>query len=103
MKKIFILTIVLILIISSIPTFASFQVNPNQTVLKWPTVSTTVTDTFGEPRNHGYHRGIDIGAVSPGVWGDNVFSAGYGKVMFAGVKIYGRLIAINHDLRGNNL
>ncbi|MEN2767506.1 M23 family metallopeptidase [Ornithinibacillus xuwenensis] len=49
----------------------------------WPTDSTRVTSEYGPRTINGvyqYHRGIDIGARSPGVAGDNIYAAHTGIV-----------------------
>jgi len=71
----------------------------------WPTLSHRVTQEFGwtdyaaaGAYNGGIHTGIDIGALTPGVWGDPIFAAGPGEIVlkqyYGG---YGYCVVILHD------
>jgi septal ring factor EnvC (AmiA/AmiB activator) len=71
----------------------------------WPTVSQRVTQEYGWTSyaqqgayNGGIHTGIDIGALTPGVWGDPIFAAGPGEIVlkqyYGG---YGYAVVILHD------
>jgi len=71
----------------------------------WPTLSHRVTQEFGwtdyaaaGAYNGGIHTGIDIGAQTPGVWGDPIFAAGPGEIVlkqyYGG---YGYAVVILHD------
>ena len=50
----------------------------------WPTVSRRITSDYGdtEDRSSG-HKGIDIGATTPGVSGDAIYAAASGTVTLA--------------------
>ena len=69
----------------------------------WPTVSQRVTQEFGRTdfsHNYasGFHTGLDIGAVRPGVSGDPIFAAASGEIVlkqwYGG---YGYAVVILHD------
>ena len=71
----------------------------------WPTTSRRVTQEFGWAEyaaagayNGGIHTGLDIGASTPGVWGDPIFAAGPGEIVlkqyYGG---YGYAVVILHD------
>lgn len=71
----------------------------------WPTISQRVTQEYGWTSyaqqgayNGGIHTGIDIGAQTPGVWGDPIFAAGPGEIVlkqyYGG---YGYAVVILHD------
>jgi murein DD-endopeptidase MepM/ murein hydrolase activator NlpD len=53
-------------------------------VFMWPTTSTRITSDYGDTadRSSG-HKGIDIGAVKIGVWGDPIYAADGGQVTIA--------------------
>lgn len=62
----------------------------------WPTKSRNVTSEFG-PRWGRNHNGIDIGAVTPGVWGDPIYAAESGTVITSGwSNSAGNWIRISH-------
>lgn len=55
----------------------------------WPTISQRVTQEYGwtdyaraGAYNGNIHTGLDIGALEPGVWGDPVFAAGAGEIVY---------------------
>jgi septal ring factor EnvC (AmiA/AmiB activator) len=71
----------------------------------WPTISQRVTQEYGWTSyaqqgayNGSIHTGIDIGALTPGVWGDPIFAAGPGEIVlkqyYGG---YGYAVVILHD------
>lgn len=50
----------------------------------WPTKSKRITSDYGETEDRVVpHRGIDIGAVVPGTWGDPIYAAESGVVVTA--------------------
>lgn len=55
----------------------------------WPTPSKRITTYFatdyGLSTAHKYHQGTDIGATTPGVWGDPVYATNDGVVITAGM------------------
>ncbi len=102
MKKYISIGILIVLILSSSINYSEV-VNPDESVLKWPTTSKNVTNQFGAPREHGYHKGIDISPLRNGISGDPIYSVGNGKVVYVGIPRYGRTVAINHDIRGTGL
>lgn len=102
MKKYISIGILIVLILSSSINYSEV-VNPDESVLKWPTTSKNVTNQFGAPREHGYHKGIDISPLRNGISGDPIYSVGNGKVVYIGTPRYGRTVAINHDIRGTGL
>jgi len=71
----------------------------------WPTLSHRVTQEFGwtdyaaaGAYNGGIHTGIDIGALTPGVWGDPIFAAGPGEIVLKQYYgDYGYCVIILHD------
>lgn len=68
----------------------------------WPTDSRRITSPFG-PRWGDFHDGIDIGATTKGVKGDNIYSVADGTVVISKVngggvtKGYGYYVAIKHN------
>lgn len=104
MRKICYIMLVFTLLVNVSYT-ASFAriVDPDESVLRWPTTSKNVTDEFGTDRDHGKHKGIDISPVKSDIAGDSIISARFGKVVYIGTPKYGRTIAINHDIRGTGL
>lgn len=71
----------------------------------WPTISQRVTQEYGWTNyasagayNGSIHTGLDIGASTPGVWGDPIFAAGPGEIVlkqyYGG---YGYAVVILHD------
>jgi len=68
----------------------------------WPTDSKRITSPFG-PRWGEFHDGDDIGAVEPGIEGDDIYAVADGEVIISKVngggvtKGYGYYIAIKHD------
>ncbi len=71
-------------------------------VFKWPTNSTRITSAYGDTEDRGApHKGVDIGAVKPGVSGDPIYAAYDGVVTLAAYSSSaGNWITINH---GNGL
>ena len=73
---------------------------------KWPTVSTRITSPYGDTEDRSApHKGVDIGAVRPGVCGDPVYAAYDGEVVIAhrqseGYSTAGNYVMIYH---GNGL
>jgi hypothetical protein len=71
-------------------------------LIRWPTDSKRITSPFG-PRWGAFHDGVDIGAIKPGVEGDNIYAVADGEVVISKVngggvtKGYGYYIAIRHD------
>ncbi|QVY63951.1 lysozyme family protein [Cytobacillus gottheilii] len=67
----------------------------------WPTKSTRVTDTFISTADFRYgevHGAVDIGAVRPGVAGDQVWSMADGVVIQVGpITGGGRSVFVQHD------
>lgn len=72
----------------------------------WPTTSRRVTQEFGWTEyaaagayNGGIHTGLDIGASTPGVWGDPIFAAGLGEIVLKQCYGYGYgcYVVILHD------
>ena len=57
---------------------------PSTGVFLWPTISRRITSDYGDTdgRNNP-HIGIDIGATTPGVWGDPIYAADGGRVVRA--------------------
>lgn len=53
--------------------------NPYESGFIWPTISKRITSRYGN-RKSGFHYGVDIGAVKPGVWGDPIYVAADGEV-----------------------
>ena len=53
---------------------------PSTGVFLWPTISRRITSDYGDTdgRNNP-HIGIDIGATTPGVWGDPIYAADGGR------------------------
>lgn len=50
----------------------------------WPTVSRRITSPYGDMEDRtSPHKGLDIGAVKPGVWGDPIYAAEGGTVDIA--------------------
>lgn len=104
MKKVFLLTIIVVFTMTLSISFANqLIINPDESILKWPTSSNKVSDTFGTPRTHGYHKGIDIAPLTRDTSGDSVYSANAGKVVYVGTPTYGRTIAINHNIIGSGV
>ena len=64
----------------------------------WPTISKRITSNFGDTENRtSPHRGLDIGAVKPGVSGDPIYAAASGTVTIATYSdSAGNYITINH-------
>ena len=68
----------------------------------WPTDSRRITSRFGYRSSPGgvgstNHKGLDIGAKSPGVSGDKIYASDGGTVTFVGTNGgYGKLIKISH-------
>lgn len=63
----------------------SGNVKPSGGIFCWPTVSKRITSHYGDTEDRSSpHKGLDIGAVKPGVWGDEIFAAESGKVTIAG-------------------
>lgn len=71
----------------------------------WPTTSQRVTQEYGWTTyaqqgayNGAIHTGLDIGALTPGVWGDPIFASGPGEIVlkqyYGG---YGYCVVILHD------
>lgn len=59
----------------------------------WPTVSKRITQNYANTS----HTGIDIGAVTPGVAGDNIYAFTNGQVTYnVNHPSYGNVIFINH-------
>lgn len=58
---------------------------PNSTgVFLWPTISRRITSDYGDMDGRtSPHTGIDIGATTPGVWGDPIYAADGGRVIRA--------------------
>jgi len=71
-------------------------------LIRWPTDSKRITSPFG-PRWGAFHDGVDIGAIKPGVEGDNIYAVADGEVVISKVngggvtKGYGYYIAIRHN------
>lgn len=68
----------------------------------WPTVSKRITSVFGDTEDRSSpHKGLDIGAVKPGVSGDSIYAAASGTVIIATYSLSaGNYITIDH---GNGL
>lgn len=68
----------------------------------WPTISKRITSYFGDTEDRGSpHKGLDIGAVKPGVSGDPIYAAASGTVIIAKYSSSaGNYITIDH---GNGL
>lgn len=68
----------------------------------WPTVSRRITSDYGDMEDRtSPHKGLDIGAVTPGVWGDPIYAAQGGTVVISTYsQSAGYYIMINH---GNGL
>jgi murein DD-endopeptidase MepM/ murein hydrolase activator NlpD len=50
----------------------------------WPTTSTRITSDYGDTSDRSSaHKGVDIGAVKIGVWGDPIYAADSGQVTIA--------------------
>ncbi len=50
----------------------------------WPTTSTRITSDYGDTSDRSSpHKGVDIGAVKIGVWGDPIYAADSGTVTIA--------------------
>lgn len=68
----------------------------------WPTKSRRITSPFG-PRWGAFHDGLDIGAVTPKVEGDELYAVADGKVVVSKVNNgganagYGYYIIIQHE------
>lgn len=64
----------------------------------WPTISKRITSNFGDTENRtSPHRGLDIGAVKPGVSGDPIYAAASGTVTIATYSdSAGNYVTINH-------
>ncbi|MBO5459670.1 MAG: peptidoglycan DD-metalloendopeptidase family protein [Lachnospira sp.] len=64
----------------------------------WPTISKRITSRFGDTENRtSPHRGLDIGAVKPGVSGDPIYAAASGTVVISTYSASaGNYITINH-------
>ncbi len=53
-------------------------------VFLWPTISRRITSDYGDMDGRtSPHTGIDIGATTPGVWGDPIYAADGGRVIRA--------------------
>jgi murein DD-endopeptidase MepM/ murein hydrolase activator NlpD len=53
-------------------------------VFMWPTTSTRITSNYGDTEDRSSpHKGVDIGAVKIGVWGDPIYAADSGQVTIA--------------------
>lgn len=70
--------------------------------LIWPTVSKRITSYYGDTEDRtSPHKGLDIGAVKPGVSGDPIYAAASGTVIIAQYSSSaGNYITIDH---GNGL
>lgn len=68
----------------------------------WPTISKRITSHFGDMEDRtSPHKGLDIGAVKPGVSGDPIYAAASGTVIIAQYSdSAGNYITIDH---GNGL
>lgn len=68
----------------------------------WPTISKRITSPFGDTEDRtSPHKGLDIGAVKPGVSGDPIYAAASGTVIIAKYSSSaGNYITIDH---GNGL
>jgi murein DD-endopeptidase MepM/ murein hydrolase activator NlpD len=63
------------------PTPGGSQGTTGTGVFVWPTVSHRITSDWGDTEDRsGPHKGIDIGAVVPGRWGDDIYAADSGTV-----------------------
>ncbi len=57
---------------------------PSTGVFLWPTISRRITSDYGDTDGRtSPHIGIDIGARTPGVWGDPIYAADGGRVVRA--------------------
>lgn len=57
---------------------------PSTGVFLWPTISRRITSDYGDTDGRtSPHIGIDIGATTPGVWGDPIYAADGGRVVRA--------------------
>lgn len=71
----------------------------------WPTSSRRVTQEFGMTdyaRAGAYggsiHTGLDVGALEVGVWGDPIFTAGPGEIVYKDWRgAYGYAVVVLHD------
>jgi hypothetical protein len=87
---------------------ADIVVNPRNylgTSMTWPTSSRRVTQEFGMTdyaKAGAYggknHTGIDIGAVTPGSWGDPIYAVSPGEIVFKDWRgAYGYAVVVLHD------
>ncbi len=53
--------------------------NPYESGFIWPTISKRITSRYGK-RGSSFHYGVDIGAVTPGKWGDPIYVVADGEV-----------------------
>lgn len=57
---------------------------PSTGVFLWPTISRRITSDYGDTDGRtSPHIGIDIGATTPGKWGDHIYAADGGRVVRA--------------------
>ncbi|MBQ4283869.1 MAG: peptidoglycan DD-metalloendopeptidase family protein [Lachnospira sp.] len=53
--------------------------NPYESGFIWPTISKRITSRYGK-RGSSFHYGVDIGAVTPGKWGDPIYVVADGEI-----------------------
>lgn len=75
---------------------------PSSSGFIWPTISKRITSRFGDTEYRASpHRGLDIGAVTPGTTGDPIYAAADGEVISASYHYsMGNYVIISH---GNGL